>query len=140
VTEKIELRKKALRAYETSSLKQDDLQKSVGEIKTIQEFLVSVCGITITVDSNPFEIDGIRFNAEAAEDNDGIYAYDLEASRKCARCNAYLTLDVGRDHLDEAEFTIRKTFSLALLGQWLSEDHKCDFKTRVEGFMGKAQE
>lgn len=68
---------KAIAAYEASTLKQQDLKKSEALLNRIRHFLALFDIRGVEVNSNPFEIDGLRLYADPLEDVDGIWGYSL---------------------------------------------------------------
>ncbi len=112
------LTEKAIAAYEASSLRRQDLKKSEALLSKIQHFLALFDIKDVKVDSNPFEIDGLRLYVDPMEDVDGIFGYMITISRQCPRCKADLTFEVTVDS------------DAALIGRWLSEVHPCEFKAR----------
>ncbi len=115
------LTEKAIAAYEASTLKQSDVEKNKEAAERIKQFLSKV-GVEVEVNSNFFEIDGIRFYAFPHEDQDGVYAYGIMASRKCPQCGERIVL----------QFADYEEFSPEMFGQWLSEPHLCEFTNEKE--------
>jgi hypothetical protein len=118
------LRETAIAAYGASRLKQADVQKNEKALSLIKRFL-SLFDVEAEVDSNPFEIEGIRFYVDPLEDSDGVYGHSIMASRKCPDCGEHLVTSVKDYNLDE--------YSPAIFGQWLSESHLCEFRDNMAG-------
>jgi hypothetical protein len=110
------LKEKAIAAYEASALKKSDVEKNKESAKRIKQFL-SKFGIDAEVTSNLFEIDGIRFYAFPHEDQDGVYAYGIMASRECSQCGERIVL----------EFADYEKFTPEMFGRWLVKPHLCEF-------------
>lgn len=104
------LRDKAIAAYEASDLKQKDLEKTREAASKMQEVL-SKFGIHTEGTSTLYEIDGIRFSACFYEDEDGIFAYGVIASRKCSQCGEWIELNIA---------PFGKEISIEEFGQWLA--------------------
>lgn len=126
------LTKRAIAAYEESELKRSDLEFSARARDTIQRF-VSMFGFVIAVDSNPFEIDGVRLyvDPQYVDHFQGAFPdYILDASRKCPSCKADLS------------FQVDNSCTAALFGQWLSQIHACEFEKRkpVQGLTRRTGE
>ena len=123
------LKEKAIAAYEASPLKKADVEKNKKAISIIKQ-LISKFGIDIEVDSNPIEIDGIRFYSSPLEDSDGIYGHRVMASRKCSQCGERIVMEVADYDLDK--------YRPAMFEQWLSRPHLCEFAddTQVRGKVG----
>jgi hypothetical protein len=108
--------RRAIDAYERSKLKAMDKAKEEDGIMRIKNFLVHY-GIDIdVVDSNPFEIDGIRFYAWDMGNNLG---YMVNASRICPDCRERRTFEAVR---------FNKNVTAEMFGQWLVKPHLCEFK------------
>jgi hypothetical protein len=68
----IKLREKAIAAYEASDLKKVDVENDKKAFTLIRQFLLTF-GVNVEVNSNPFEVDGIRFYVDPLKDTDGIW-------------------------------------------------------------------
>jgi hypothetical protein len=115
----INLRQKTIAAYEASPLKKADVEKNKAAFSLIKHFL-SILGVNVEVNSNPFEVDEIRFYVDPLEDSDGIYGYDVMASRKCSSCGERIVMSVKNYNFDK--------YSPEMFGRWLSEPHLCEFR------------
>jgi hypothetical protein len=115
------LREKAVAAYEESALKRKDVEKNREAAKRIKQFL-SKFRIDAEVNSNLFEIDGIRFYSFPIEDQDGVFGYGIMASRKCSQCGERIVL----------RFEDWEEYGPEMFGQWLSKPHLCEFTDEKE--------
>ncbi len=129
--------KSAKDAYQSSELRQKDIEKNKIAADKIKKFL-SKFDIDLDIESNFYEIEDVRFLSKPIGNSDDIYGYEVIASRKCEYCNDNLTLKVLEVFDEETSVDISKEE----FGQWLSIDHLCEYffeenenKERKPGFI-----
>ena len=82
-----------------------------------------------------FEIEGIRFYASRFEDNEGIYAYAVDASYLCPECKLRIVKEVATFEFDDKLLEPIKSIQdvgIENFGQWLSRPHLCEFRADRE--------
>lgn len=133
------LKEKAITAYEQSDLKREDVKKNQTAANCIKLTLIKF-GIDAEIDSDVFEIDGIRFFAYSMGDTE-IYAYLVMASLECSSCGDRRVLDVASFENKAENPVYYKEISIEQFGQWLAKPHLCEFLKRKQekptiGFKG----
>lgn len=127
------LRQKAITAYESSSLKEDDEKRNEALVRVLVGF-ISKFGLSIYVNANPFRVDDLTLYASELKDIDGVYGYQLSASRQCPSCKENIVIEMDASSIDESA-------TPAMFGQWLLEPHLCEFfreaRKPIKGFIDK---
>jgi hypothetical protein len=90
----VKLEEEAITAYEASQLKKAGVLNNEKSASLIRQFL-SIFGLKVKVDVNPFEIDGIRIYVDPMEYVDGIHGYDIMVSRKFSNCGGRIEVYSG---------------------------------------------